>query len=95
MFLEIAVRTILNETNSPARKRDFTSKIQKVLRFENRLCEIKYGSLGEVNFAWMMDDRGLNTPFSQEPVQIEQKKQVVSRMDKVRQQAWDWEFARL
>lgn len=94
-FRDIGIRTLLHETNSAARKYSFNLKIQKVLKFEDRLYEIKYGEPDDVNFAWMTGSGGIATQSSEGQDQVDREKQLVFRMNKVRQQAWDWEFARL
>ncbi|KAK5078245.1 hypothetical protein LTR64_003348 [Lithohypha guttulata] len=96
-FRDIAISTILDETMSTTRRKGFDKRVKKVLRFEDRLIEIKYGT----SWSRMMTEDDMvkvYTPgkgfvlVTDEGIDDE----VNDRRDRIaRLRAWDWEFVKL
>ncbi|KAK5103498.1 hypothetical protein LTS08_002913 [Lithohypha guttulata] len=58
-FRDIAISTILDETMSATRRKNFDKKVEKVLKFEGRLMEIKYGTRDEVGWSRTVSEYGM------------------------------------
>ncbi|KAK5085622.1 hypothetical protein LTR05_004909 [Lithohypha guttulata] len=100
-FRDIAISTILDETMSATRRKDFDKRVKKVLKFEDRLIEIKYGTSDEVGWSRMVTEYSMVKVYTpgkgfvlvrDEGIddEVNDRRERIARM-----RAWDWEFVKL